>query len=178
VNLGSSWFALQTRPKCEKSVATTLEIKGYESFYPTYRERRRWSDRCVELERPLFPGYVFCRLTSAAFGKVLLTVGVRRLLGFGPTPAEIPAAQIESLQRVNESDIGRAPWIYMAIGMRVRIESGPLKGVEGIYSRDSDHRRLILSVDLLQGSVAVILDPQVAIRIIAPSEIAVAANTR
>jgi len=62
--------------------------------------------------------------------------------------------------------------------MRVRIESGPLKGVEGIYSRDSDHRRLILSVDLLQGSVAVILDPQVAIRIIAPSEIAAAANTR
>jgi transcription antitermination factor NusG len=178
VNLGSSWFALQTRPKREKSVAITLEIKGYESFYPTYLERRRWSDRCVDLERPLFPGYVFCRLTNAAFGKVLLTAGVTRLLGFGPTPAEIPAAQIESLQRVTESDMGREPWTYIAIGTRVRIESGPLKGVEGIYSRDSDRRRLILSVDLLQGSVAVKLDPQVAIRILTPGEIGAGANKR
>jgi transcription antitermination factor NusG len=178
VNPSSSWFALQTRPKREKSVAAALESKGYESFYPIYRERRRWSDRCVDVERPLFPGYVFCRLTNASFGKVLLTAGVTRMLGFGPTPAEIPTAQIEPLQRVHESCAGRAPWSYLATGTRVRIESGPLSGVEGIYSADSDHRGLILSVDLLQRSVAVTIDPQVAIRVITPVQSAASANAR
>ncbi len=146
-----------------------LEMKGYESFYPIYREKRLWSDRCVHMERPLFPGYVFCRVTGEAHGKVVLTSGVIRLLGFGATPSEVPANQIESLRRVNESPLGRAPWTYMPTGTRVRVESGPLRGVEGVYSQNPDERRLILSVDLLQRSVAVTLDPQVAISVIPSS---------
>jgi transcription antitermination factor NusG len=122
----------------------------------------------VQLQRPLFPGYVFCRMTSAVFGKVLLTAGVMRLLGFGTAPAEIPAAEIESLQRVNATDAGRAPWMYMPIGTRIRIDSGPLQGLEGICLQRSSGRRLVLSVHLLQRSVAVTLDPEVAIRIITP----------
>jgi transcription antitermination factor NusG len=172
VNPGSSWFAVQTRPKCEKSVAAALEMKGYESFYPIYKERRQWSDRRVELERPLFPGYVFCRLTSAAFGKALLTSGVTRMVGFGLTPSEIPDDQIDALRRVNTSDAKRAPWTYIPTGTRIRVESGPLQGLEGIYLPQSDDRRLILSVDLLQGSVAVILAPEVAYQVIAPTQIA------
>lgn len=102
MTLQSSWFALQTRPQCEKSVAATLNMKGYESFYPIYWEKRRWSDRYVQMERPLFPGYVFCRATSETYGKLVITSGVIRLLGFGATPAEIPATQIDPLRRVNE----------------------------------------------------------------------------
>jgi transcription antitermination factor NusG len=170
MNLESSWFAVQTRPKCEKSVAATLDMKGYESFYPIYWEKRQWSDRYVQMERPLFPSYVFCRVTSEAYGKVVLTSGVIRLLGFGGTPSEIPATQIESLRRVNESPIGRAPWTYMPTGTRIRIESGPLRGVEGVCLQNPDERRLILSVDMLQRSVAVTLDPQVAIRVVPPSQ--------
>jgi transcription antitermination factor NusG len=164
MNLGSSWFALQTRPKYEKSVATALQMKGYESFYPVYWEERRWSDRNVQMERPLFPNYVFCRVTNEACGSVVLTSGVIRLLGCGATPAEIPATEIEPLRRVNESTIGRAPWTYVPSGTRIRVESGPLRGVEGIYSQDLDERRLILSVDVLQRSVTVVLDPEVSIR--------------
>ena len=126
-----------------------LEDKRYECFYPIYREKRRWSDRYVQLERPLFPGYVFCRVTGTAFGKNLLTAGVMRLVGFGSTPAEIPASQIEAPQRVTESDMTRAPWMYIPSGTRVPVESGPLRGIEGLYSADSDERRLILSIDLL-----------------------------
>ena len=163
MNLGSSWFALQTRPKCEKSVAATLEMKGYESFYPIYREPRRRSDRSVCMERPLFPGYVFCRVTDEAFGKVVLTSGVIRLLGFGATPSEIPATQIESLKRANESQIYHTLCAYIPAGTRVRIESGPLHGIEGLYSPNPDDHRLILSVDLLQRSVAVTLDPEVRV---------------
>jgi transcription antitermination factor NusG len=164
---GHSWFAVQTRPKYETSVADLLRIKGYDSFFPVYRESRRRSGQWIESERPLFPCYVFCRLTDTVWGKVVLTAGVVRLLGFGSTPAEIPGCEIDSLKRVNGSDVSRVPWVHITSGTRIRVESGPLKGVEGIYSQDSDHRRLILSVEMLQRSVAVSLDTQVAIRIVA-----------
>ena len=163
-----SWFAVQTRPKYEARVAVALRNKGYDSFFPTYRERRRRSGRWVESERPLFPCYVFCRLTDTVWGKVVLTSGVVRLVGAGSTPVGIPNCEIDPLRRVNESDVSRVPWKRITIGTRIRIESGPLKGIEGIYSPDSDDRRLILSVELLQRSVSVALEPQVAICIIPP----------
>jgi transcriptional antiterminator RfaH len=165
---------VQTKPKCERTVAIKLELKNYQVFYPVYRERRRWSDRCVELERPLFPGYIFCRTKNAVFGSVIQTPGVRRILGFGAAPAEIPADEVEALRRINTSDAVRAPWPYMRDGTRVCIESGPFKGVEGLYSADSNHRRLILSVTLIERSVGVILDPLVAIRVVGTRHCAVA----
>lgn len=56
------WFVIQVRPRYEKIVASVLRAKGYEEFLPLHTARRRWSDRTKELEVPLFPGYLFCRL--------------------------------------------------------------------------------------------------------------------
>ena len=167
MNPEQGWTAVQTKPKCERVVSSALETKGYESFYPIYRVRRRWSDRWVHVERPLFPGYVFCRTASSTYGKILLTIGVVRIVGFRGIPEEVPAGEIEALRRVNQTGIPRMPHEYLRSGTRVCVESGPLKGVEGIYSNGSDHRRLVLSVNLLQRSIAVTLDPEVAVRVVA-----------
>jgi transcription antitermination factor NusG len=161
-----TWFAIQVKPNRELKVAALLEMKGYRCLCPTYRISKAWSDRAATAEFPLFPGYLFCSFTSEVFGKVVITPGVIRMLGFGPKPCEIPPEDIAALQRVQECSIPRSPWAYLKAGARVRIGSGPLCGIEGIYSGDSDHRRLILSVDLLQRSVAVQLDGQVEFRIV------------
>jgi hypothetical protein len=49
------WFALQTKPRHEKKIDYLLRQKGYECLTPTYRQKRKWSDRTVEIEMPLFP---------------------------------------------------------------------------------------------------------------------------
>lgn len=55
------WYALYVRPRFEKLVHYQLAANGYETFFPTYISRRKWSDRVKSLCLLLFPGYVFWR---------------------------------------------------------------------------------------------------------------------
>jgi transcriptional antiterminator RfaH len=96
MNTATPWFALQTRPKNEKQVERLLTHKGYECCLPMYRQKRRWSDRVIEVELPLFPTYVFCRFISSAIGKAISTPGVIRIVGFGGRPAEVELEEIEA----------------------------------------------------------------------------------
>jgi len=160
------WFALQTAPKGEKKVERSLSSKGYDCLLPTYWQRRRWSDRTVTIELPLFPRYVFCRFNPSAIGKAITTPGVSRIIRFGGRPAEVSAHEIEALQLLAESSLLREPWAYIPAGTRIKVETGPLAGVEGIICPDGGKSRLIISITLLQRSVAVHLDDNMLVSVI------------
>lgn len=152
---GLSWFALNTRFRYEDYVAKQLTVKGYETLLPVYRSRRRWSDRIKNVELPLFPGYLFCRFDANDRLPILTTPGMIQVVGFGKTPVPVEDAEIVSIQRAINSDLAREPWPYLHIGEKVRVECGALQGVEGILLSVKGGHRLVLSVTLLQRSVAV-----------------------
>jgi transcription antitermination factor NusG len=166
MNSDIPWYALQTEPRHERKVALFLEQKGYEFLLPMYRQKRRWTHRAVTVELPLFPGYVFCRFDSSVTGKAVSTPGVSRIVGFGGRPSDIPLDEIKSLQLLARSALLREPWTYIPEGTLVRIETGPLAGAEGIIRTDDDRRRLVISVSLLQRSVAVQLDDNTVVSVI------------
>jgi transcription antitermination factor NusG len=166
MNTAIPWFALQTKPRHEKQVERLLVHKGYECCLPTYRQKRRWSDRVVEVELPLFPMYVFCRFVSSAIGKAISTPGITRIVGFGGQPAEIRVEEIDALQLLTQSDILREPWTYIPDGTLVQVETGPLTGAQGIFCFDEDKRRFAISVTLLQRSVAVQLSESTVISLV------------
>ncbi|HXN21129.1 MAG TPA: transcription termination/antitermination NusG family protein [Candidatus Dormibacteraeota bacterium] len=156
------WFALHVRNRYETSVTAHLGHKGYTWFLPLEKSRRRWSDRFKEVEKPLFPGYVFCRFDPFARLPILITPGVIGVVGIGKMPIAIEDAEIANLQRIIESGLPRQPWPFLQIGERARIEAGPLHGLEGILLGFKGSQRLILSVTLLQRSVAVEIDSALA----------------
>jgi transcription antitermination factor NusG len=168
MNVMQSWFALQTKPRNEKKVSYLLRQKGYECLAPTYRQRRKWSDRTVEIDLPLFPMYVFCRLGPSVLGKAVSTSGVFKVVGFNGQPAEVAVEEIEALQLLMQSNLLREPWKYLCHGTQVLVETGPLAGVQGIICAEDDSKeRLIISVNLLQRSVAVQLDSGTLISVVA-----------
>ena len=75
------WFALQVHTRRENTVADLLRFRGCDPFLPLHMERRRWSDRIKKVEAPLFPGYLFCRLSDRNQAAALFTYGVIRILG-------------------------------------------------------------------------------------------------
>jgi transcription antitermination factor NusG len=163
-----SWFALQTKPRNEKKVSYVLRQKGYECLAPTYRQKRKWSDRTVEIDLPLFPMYVFCRLGPSVLGRAISTSGVVKIVGFNGKPAEISVEEIDALQLLMQSNLLREPWKYLSHGTQVQVETGPLAGVQGIiYADDDNKQRLIISVTLLQRSVAIQLDSDTIISVAA-----------
>jgi transcription antitermination factor NusG len=157
-NSGCAWFALQVRSRYEKNVANFLDGKGYEWFLPSYRSRRRWSDRVKEVELPLFPGYLFCRFDPQERLPILKTPGMIAIVGTAKVPTAVDETEIAALRTLVASGLPRQPWPYLQIGQRVRIEHGALFGLEGILIQQKGFDRLVLSVTLLQRSVAAEID--------------------
>jgi transcription antitermination factor NusG len=152
------WFALQVKGNYENVVAAHLGGKDYEWFLPLYKSRNRWSDRWKEIKRPLFPGYLFCQFNPLNRVPILTIPGVTRIVGTGRNPIAIEGAEIAAIQATVKSGLPSQPWPYLRIGRRVRIEYGPLSGLDGILLEFKGEHRLVLSVSLLQRSVAVEVD--------------------
>jgi transcription antitermination factor NusG len=151
-----SWLALQVAPQHEKKVATVLEFKGFEQFYPTYKSKRRWSDRIKVILQPLFPGYVFCRSRQSGAGAILATPGVNRIVSFGGKPCPVPDQEIATLQKVVSAGVDPRPFPYLTTGQRVRIiQEGVLFGIVGILTQIKNSVRLVVSVDMITKSMSI-----------------------
>ena len=157
------WYALQVASRCEKAVASGLALRGYSEFLPLFRSRRKWSDRLQDVDLPLFPGYVFCRLDVNHRLPALLIPGVVRIVGFGKTPIPVDEDEIEAVQTVVRSGLLMQPWPFLKVGQTVTIEEGPLRSVTGILAEIDGSEQLIVSITLLQRSLAVAI-PRHSIR--------------
>ena len=157
-DLPERWFALRVKSRCEKVVATIAQNKGFQEFLPLYQSRRRWSDRLKSVELPLFPGYIFCRLDPQYRLPLLTIPGVLHFVGIGKIPVPIEDSEIAAIQTAIRSGLSTEPCPFLEVGQRVRLEEGPLAGLEGILAGTSKQQRLIVSVTLLQRSVAVAIE--------------------
>jgi transcription antitermination factor NusG len=157
---GHPWFALRVRSRYEKLVATMAREKGFEEFTPFYRSRRRWSDRFKHIDLPLFPGYLFCRVDPENRLPLLVIPGVLHFVGIGKVPAPIDSAEIAAIRSAVQSGLSAEPWPFLQVGQRVRLEAGPLAGLEGLLIEARKQVRIVVSVSLLNRSVAVEIERQ------------------
>jgi transcriptional antiterminator NusG len=175
MTLINRWLALQVKARAEKAVARQLSAKGYEEFVPTYRKRRTASGRVSGAELPLIPGYVFCRFSLQGHAHIVTTPGVIRVVSAGTTWLPVADDEIEALQRVAASPVAVEPWAGVQIGQPVEVAAGPLAGVRGALLRIGTGRRLIITVQILQRSVAVEIDQDALLPVAAaPRQLAIA----
>lgn len=152
------WFALQVRCRREACVAAHLAGQGHECFLPSYKSVRRWSDRTKELEQPLFPGYLFSRFDFQQRRPLLTTPGVKKIVGIGSTPTPVEDSELEAIRQALASGLPNQPWPFIQIGQKVRVTYGSLHNLEGILIHFKGGHRVVLSVTLLQRSVAIEVD--------------------
>lgn len=152
------WYAAHLCANREKRVAAELNARNVENFLPLYTSVRRWKDRRVNLDLPLFPGYVFVRLALRDRLRVQLVPGVARLVGFDGTPAALPPEDINRIRAFLAQGLRAEPHPFLRAGRRARVLRGPLAGIEGIVLRRKNRSRLVLSFHLIQRSVAIEMD--------------------
>lgn len=152
------WYAAYTSANHEKRVAAQLEQRSLEHFLPLYDSVRRWKDRQVQLQLPLFPGYVFVHFALRDRLQVLQIPGVAKLVSFNGIPAALRQQEIEALRTSLAHGIRAEPHPYLTLGRRVRVKAGSLAGLEGLVIRKKNRLRFILSLDLIGRSVAVEVD--------------------
>jgi transcriptional antiterminator NusG len=152
------WYALRVKSRFEFVTSQALKEREYVQFLPSYRVRNKWTDRTKEIDVPLFPGYVFCRFDASDPYPVLNLPGVVHVVSAGRTALPLDEREIAAIQAVCHCGLRTQPWPFLQVGRRVVVERGPLAGTEGIVTDLKNEYRLIVSLTLLQRSVATEID--------------------
>jgi transcription antitermination factor NusG len=149
------WYALRVKSNFEWVTASILREKGFREFLPVYKAKVRWSDRLKLAERPLFPGYLFCQFDADQRLPIISTPGVVHVVGVGKKPVAIDNQEMEAISTIVRSGGPAMPWPFLQVGERVLVERGPLAGLEGILVSLKSSCRIVVTISLLQRSIAV-----------------------
>jgi transcription antitermination factor NusG len=152
------WYALRVRSNQESIAKAVLDEKGYCTFLPLYRSTRRWSDRTKIIQKPLFPGYLFCEFDVTQRAPVVTVRSIIQVVGFGQGPTPVDATELEQVRTAIGSGMSIEPWRHFDSGQLVQILEGPLTGLKGIFVRYQGANRIVLTLTLIQRSIAVELD--------------------
>lgn len=153
-----AWYAIRVRSNHERTTSDILAGKGFPTFFPRYQGHRFPSASSRLIDIPLFPGYIFARFDAQDRLPVLMTPGLVSIVGFGKMPAPLAEADIQAIQRMVDSGLRVQPWPFLQVGQRVCVHAGPLVGLEGLVLSLRKDCRLIISIHLLQRSVAAEID--------------------
>src|SRR5712664_476191 len=129
------WYAAYTRANHERRVADQLAERSVENLLPEYESVRKWKDRKVRLQMPLFPGYVFVHLALQNSLQVVQVPGVACLVRFAGRPVAVPEEEFAKIRGFLNKGFRAEPHPYLQAGRRARVRSGPFEGMEGIIAR-------------------------------------------
>lgn len=161
-DLYPQWHVIYTRSHCEQLVYDQLVAKGFQLFLPKVAVWSKYGEGRKVCHAPLFSSYLFLHHVVDKFSyiDVRKARGVVNILGERwDSLAVVPDAEIEAIQTVVHSQVPVLPHPYLREGQKVRIKRGPLTNLEGVLIQTQpDKGLLVISVDLLQRSIAVKVD--------------------
>lgn len=148
-----AWFVAHTRPRREKKLQQFCEREGISTTLPCYRSVHKYRGKKVVFEKPLFPGYVFLQLLAAQRQPVFQSDHVANLLVVHDQAQFVQ--QLGEILKALESDLE----IYLAPeigpGMRVKVKSGPLRGLEGWVEQRYGMTTVLLRLDFIGQAAAI-----------------------
>jgi transcription antitermination factor NusG len=154
---GLHWYAVWSRSRHEKMVASALSNAGITNFLPLVTETHRWSDRRKSVDVPLFPGYLFVQIPNSAEAQLQVrkTCGVVQFVGNRQGAVPIQDKEINDVKTVLEQRVSCSPYPFLQPGQRVRIRGGAFDGIEGVLIGRDSASKLVISIELIQRSLAV-----------------------
>src|ERR1044072_7136481 len=129
------WYVAHTRPRCEKKLAEYCERQGFKATLPLYRSVKKYDRKTAVFEKPLFPNYVFLQLEPPQRQKVFQSDYIANLLDV--PDQRLFQAQLGDILRSLETDLEIVLSPQIVVGARVKITSGPLRGLEGYVENRS-----------------------------------------
>jgi len=147
------WRAVYCKPREERRALLHLLNQDFEAFLPRLRSRRRRGARDLERVEPMFPRYLFLKLSSAHqdWGPIRSTRGVVGLVRFGDQVPVVPDALVERLRALEDEsgliDLNRCqPPRENEI---VEITAGPLAGLRGLFEAETGQQRAMVLLEIL-----------------------------
>lgn len=145
-----NWYAIYTKPHCEKKLVQRLTRKGIEAYIPLRKTLRQWSDRKKLVEEPLISSYVFVYVSVNDYFEAVNTYGASHYVWFAGKPAVIPSRQIELLKIITGSGVEmECTQDRIPAGSAVKVLTGPLTGLTGKLVRHGGKNKVVVQLDHL-----------------------------
>ena len=153
-----NWYAIHSRPRQEERALENLQRQGFEAWLPMLTVEKVLRSKLVQVVEPMFSRYLFIRLDTEQtnWSPIRSTLGVSKLVSFGNRPAVVADELIEALQQLPD----QAPQRLIQPGQQVKIVSGPLRGIEGIYQQPDGELRAMVLIELLNKQHRIVTDMQ------------------
>ena len=146
------WYLVYCKPRQETTARRNLERQGYLTYLPRIRQTRHRAGRRVSIIAPMFPRYLFIRLSTEThnWGPIRSTLGVVSIVKFGQAAAAVPDRLVEALRQGDDMEgIQVLPPEQYGPGTRVRIVEGGFAGYEGIFLARSGRDRVTVLLNVL-----------------------------
>jgi transcription antitermination factor NusG len=140
------WYAVYTKPHCEKKVSDLLTRKGIENYFPQNKVLKQWGDRKKIIHAPLFSSFVFVRIFMEEQVLVRQTNGIQNFAFWLNKPAIIRDKEIEIIKRfLKEHGFVKLERVDVHFNDVVKINPAPLVEHEGkVVSINSKTVKMIL----------------------------------
>jgi transcription antitermination factor NusG len=150
------WYVAHTRPRCEKKLLQYCARESLVASLPCYKSAHKYRGKTVVFKKPLFPGYVFLQILAAKRAVVLQSDYLANLLEV--TDQALFVRQLDEVMRALETDLEIRLARIITEGLRVKIKSGPLRGIEGLVEKRYGMTTVLLRLDFINQAAAVKLE--------------------
>src|SRR5690606_7130397 len=131
---------------------------GFDHYLPTRPKKRSYPGKSVTFQHPLFPCYAFGSFNLLQRNAVYGSGHAAAVLEV--VNQEIFLSELDQIRLALKSGLDTKECPYLTVGKRARVTNGKLRGLEGIVLKSHHKTRIILSVEMLQRSVSVEIDPE------------------
>lgn len=151
-----SWFALYTRPRYEQRVSDELLQSGINSYVPTQRILKQWSDRKKWIVEPLFKSYCFVQTKPELYLEPLKANGAIRYVWYDGKPAMVRDHEIEVIRLLCNSDLQiEVVDLPLKQGQVVQITNGALSGISAEFIKKAGKNKILVRIDSISHGLLV-----------------------
>lgn len=147
-----TWLVVYSKATQEDKAETNLKNQSFETYLPKFRKEVITSNKIKELIKPLFPRYLFIKITKNSIqkniGLIRSTYGVSELLKIGEDPLVIKEEIIDSIRLMEKKHFQQLDHAFKK-GDKVSIKEGPYKNIEAIFLIDNGEKRATILFDLI-----------------------------
>ena len=155
--MDKQWHVLYVKSRTENKVYQSLLGKGVEVYLPLQRKLRQWSDRKKIIEMPLFPGYIFVKVSCLEYENVLKAKNAVCYITFEGKAAIVPPKDINALKQILKQDQIHVELTTeeLTLGQKVEIVAGPLLGIQGELLEIKGKRKVGIRIRQINYTVVV-----------------------
>jgi transcriptional antiterminator RfaH len=146
--MARTWYLVQSKPRNEMRALENLVRQGYETYLPLMEVERLQRGKLLKKMEPLFPRYLFLHLEEGNdnWGPIRSTMGVAGLVRFGQAYAVVSDEVLDAV-RERTQDVKKT---LFESGDSIRVVSGPLLGLEGVFEITDGAQRSFVLLEFMQ----------------------------